>query len=278
MTFRTCILVACMVIVPGLAMFSHRLPNAVRASLRQHVWIPAHDAVQAVGRLLAISPAVEPPAESPFMPAIPREKEPAMVALPAAAGSAIRQSTLVAGTSPPARVVMPTVPLAPANEIVEQATPQGNGLAVPLATARAAERGFTQPAAPRRPSAQPPQTQPAAAPPDPPIQRPVTPPPSDATPPSVAPDPPGADAAAPAAAQAIDGVHQKLVACGAVGIECHPLDNGSAGYATSCRINIDPRGELQRMFHGTGIDRPAAMQSLLEQVEGWKRQQSATPL
>lgn len=273
MAFRTCILVACLVIVPALAMFSHRLPDELRASLRQHVWIPAHDAVQTVGRLFTGSSAVAPPAESPFVAAAAAEEKPVAITPVTEPRPAAPPPAAEVRGSPPARVVMPTVPLAPANAIVEKSAPQGAGLAVPLATARAAERGFTQPPPPQRPAAQAPPAQPAAAPPDPPIQPLVAPPRREVAPPSVAPDPPGASAT-----EAIDAAHQKLLACGAVGIECHPLANGSAGYATSCRINVDPRGELQRMFHGTGSDRPAAMQSLLEQVEGWKRQQSATPL
>lgn len=37
MTFRTCLLVCCMVAVPAAALFSHRLPTGFRAAVRQRV-------------------------------------------------------------------------------------------------------------------------------------------------------------------------------------------------------------------------------------------------
>jgi hypothetical protein len=47
-----------------------------------------------------------------------------------------------------------------------------------------------------------------------------------------------------------------------------------AGYASSCRIGIDPQGQLHRMFHGRGADAPAAIQSLIEQVRAWQTRQA----
>jgi hypothetical protein len=43
MKVRTCVIFACMTIVPALAMFSHMLPAEVRESLRTGVWEPAAD-------------------------------------------------------------------------------------------------------------------------------------------------------------------------------------------------------------------------------------------
>lgn len=43
MKVRTCVIFACMTIVPALAMFSHMVPAAVRESLRTGVWEPAED-------------------------------------------------------------------------------------------------------------------------------------------------------------------------------------------------------------------------------------------
>jgi hypothetical protein len=259
-----------LVVVPGLAMFSHRLPADLRATLRQRVWIPAHDAVNALGRLFS-SAAAEPPAESPFVaaaamesprPTAPPPQQPTPEPAPAAAS-----------VPPPARVVMPRVSLAPANAIVPMVPAQGNGLAVPLATSRAVEQGFVSEQVPSRLAASQAPSPPAASAPEPPHQSWAAPAPQEAVAPHVAPDPPAAGADPSAALQ-------KLADLGAFGVECHPLGNGSAGSVASCRMNVDPAGELQRMFHGRGPDRGAAMQSLVEQVEAWTRQQAApaTPL
>lgn len=257
-----------MVIVPGLAMFSHRLPAEWRTTLRQQVWIPAHDAIQGVAKMLSLTSAQEPAAESPFVAAATTEKPPASApattAAPAASGTPV--------ASPPARVVMPTVPLAPANAIVDTPRPQGNGLAVPLATSRAADRSFTQSPAVRRQAVAHARQAPANAAPEPPPGQLAMPPTQEPAPVAAPPEPPLA--ALPAGVD----TQQQLEALGAQGIECHPLDNGSAGYVASCRMNVDPKGELKRMFHGSGPDRSAALRALLEQVEFWTRNQAATPL
>lgn len=275
MTFRTCILLACMLVVPGLAMFSHRLPVELRATLRQQVWVPVQGAVHATAKALSLTSDPPPAAASPVVAAA----TPVLTTTPAAVTpaaapappSAPRPPT-PASLSPPARVVMPTVSLAPANAIVDQPAPQGNGLAVPTATSRAAERSFTQPSAPQRAAALAEQASQAAAPPEPAVGGLMSLPQREPPLRHMAPEPPLAgDDAGPS----IAAVHQRLAALGAFGVECQPLGNGAAGYASSCRMNVDPNGELHRMFHGTGPDAAAAMQSLVEQVEGWKRQQAA---
>ena len=40
MKVRTCLLFACMIIVPGLAMFSHRVPAEIRSATRCAIWDP----------------------------------------------------------------------------------------------------------------------------------------------------------------------------------------------------------------------------------------------
>jgi hypothetical protein len=40
MKVRTCLIVACMTVVPALALFSHRVPGEVRARLRSCLWQP----------------------------------------------------------------------------------------------------------------------------------------------------------------------------------------------------------------------------------------------
>lgn len=266
MKFRAFILLTCMFVVPALAMFSHRMPTAVRDNLRQNVWNPIHDAVATVAR--ALSPSTEPAAStaSPFLAADPSPVDARATPAPAPAAPAPRPPA-TAGPTTPARVVMPTVPLAPVNTIAEQAPPEGNGLAVPVATARAAERSFTQP--PRRP--QPATPTHAALAPEPSTEQFTPAPRAGAAPPQPSSDPPlaavspGSDAVA---------IRQRLTDLGAFGIECQPLAGGGAGYASACRMPIDPSGELQRMFHGSGPDAASAMHSLMHQVETWKRQQA----
>lgn len=43
MKVRACVLVVCMTVVPGLAMFSHHVPAGVRQAARCHLWQPVAD-------------------------------------------------------------------------------------------------------------------------------------------------------------------------------------------------------------------------------------------
>lgn len=47
MNVRTCVMAACMIVVPGLALCSHHLPAEVRAAARCDVWQPLASRVQA---------------------------------------------------------------------------------------------------------------------------------------------------------------------------------------------------------------------------------------
>ncbi|MFM8413502.1 MAG: hypothetical protein ACKOCX_02135 [Planctomycetota bacterium] len=61
MTVRTCVMAACMIVVPGLALCSHHLPAEVRAAARCDVWQPLASRVQA---WFASDAASAPPAEA----------------------------------------------------------------------------------------------------------------------------------------------------------------------------------------------------------------------
>lgn len=50
MKVRTCVIFACMTIVPALAMFSHRLPAGVRDAMRTRLWEPVEDWVASLAR------------------------------------------------------------------------------------------------------------------------------------------------------------------------------------------------------------------------------------
>lgn len=47
MTVRTCVMAACMIVVPGLALCSHHLPAEIRAAARRDVWQPLASHVRA---------------------------------------------------------------------------------------------------------------------------------------------------------------------------------------------------------------------------------------
>ena len=61
MNVRTCVMAACMIVVPGLALCSHHLPAEVRAAARCDVWQPLASRVQA---WFAPDAAPESPAEA----------------------------------------------------------------------------------------------------------------------------------------------------------------------------------------------------------------------
>lgn len=66
MKVRTCVLIACMTIVPALALFSHQLPAGVREAFRSHVWEPAEAWVASIAKrepATIVSEATEAPAD-----------------------------------------------------------------------------------------------------------------------------------------------------------------------------------------------------------------------
>lgn len=74
-----------------------------------------------------------------------------------------------------------------------------------------------------------------------------------------------------AAADTFDrrGLEGRLVQLGATSISCQPLPGGS-GTVASCRLAVDPAGELQRVFQSAGPDATAALGRLVAEVEAWK--------
>ena len=51
MKFRSFVLVTCMLVVPLLAMFSHKIPAELRGAIRTRVWKPAMQAIASVFEL-----------------------------------------------------------------------------------------------------------------------------------------------------------------------------------------------------------------------------------
>jgi hypothetical protein len=67
MKLRSALLVACMIVVPLLAMFSHKIPSATRVAVRRQMWEPVIDTARAACGL----PAVDQRAPAPFLPTGP---------------------------------------------------------------------------------------------------------------------------------------------------------------------------------------------------------------
>jgi hypothetical protein len=82
--------------------------------------------------------------------------------------------------------------------------------------------------------------------------------------------------AAPAAAGLERTSLERLVAHGAVAIECRPLPGG-VGQVASCRVPVDADGQLQRVFQARGSDAGAALAALDAQVAAWRRIAAADP-
>jgi len=66
--------------------------------------------------------------------------------------------------------------------------------------------------------------------------------------------------------RAIEG---RLAQLGATAIDCQPVPGGSDILA-SCRVAVDPAGQLQRVFQATGADASAALGRLVAEVEAWR--------
>jgi hypothetical protein len=99
MKVRTCVIFACMTIVPALAMFSHHLPAGVRESLRTRLWEPVEDWVASLtnrepakARTTASAPTVEAPSATPTAPApeaLPTATPPAALAVSSPSAEAL---------------------------------------------------------------------------------------------------------------------------------------------------------------------------------------------
>jgi hypothetical protein len=85
MKVRVCVLVVCMTVVPGLAMFSHHVPVGLRQAVRQHLWQPVADWLQPAETSGGVEAVVEAGAEAEADPgATPPEAAAAPASPPAA--------------------------------------------------------------------------------------------------------------------------------------------------------------------------------------------------
>jgi hypothetical protein len=94
MKLRSALLVACMIVVPSLAMFSHKIPSSTRVALRRQMWEPMIDTARAACGL----PAVEQRAPAPFLPTGPMAGPPATAPRAEQAPSAVTPPGTLPGT------------------------------------------------------------------------------------------------------------------------------------------------------------------------------------
>ncbi|MEI8071412.1 MAG: hypothetical protein WCI09_07485 [Planctomycetota bacterium] len=271
MKFRSFVLVTCMLVVPLLAMFSHKIPAELRGAIRTRVWKPAMQAIASVFELepqtpltISVPPAavavVDPVAVSAFTPQAQAVSVPP-VALGIPANKTVAMAPFAAPASqPPATIVMPIVTLAPIDTIAPAVIPQGKGLTVPGSIA-------IQSTVPS-----------VALAPQPLVPADAF---SEIKSTRIAPDPPVASvtrsSAAPQVISAHRTVEEQLVQLGAVSFECLPPKGAEQVHRCSCRVAADPTGQLQRVFQSADAIPSEAMNKLLTQVTAWKRQIAAMP-
>jgi hypothetical protein len=70
-------------------------------------------------------------------------------------------------------------------------------------------------------------------------------------------------------------VHSRLVAAGAMAIECQPLPGVPGRHLASCRVALDPEGQLQRVFQAEAADPATAARDLLDQLAEWNDRRAA---
>lgn len=267
MRFRSLLLFACMIVVPLLAMFSHRIPPELRTAVRNRFWVPAR---QAIAGVLDIEPPTHPVA--PRLDAVSATPGPAVtiaVAPASASATAPAEPGPIdgGGAAAPSLVVMPTVKLAPVDAIAVAGGAAGGGLSVPASTAATLERD------PPPPEMEGPSTSPAIA--------------------QIAPEPPAMPRLSaerldhepmPAPARSMESeirvrraVEERLAALGAISFDCQPLQGTDGIHRCSCRVAADPTGQLQRVFQSSGPDAVSAMSTLLDQVTAWKQRIGSRP-
>jgi hypothetical protein len=267
MRFRSLLLFACMIVVPLLAMFSHKVPRELRSAARERLWEPAR---QAIAGVLDI--------ETPAQPAAVRVGSETAAAGPAvtiavahspATDSPVPSPAPAPSSASPSMVVMPPVTLAPIDAIAAPATAGGGGLSVPASMAAAAV-----PERPERDTDGDSAARPGSRiPPEPPDLPPLSTAGFDRQPsPTFAP------------ARAVDSeirvrrtVEERLTALGAISFDCQPLQGTDGIHRCSCRVAADPTGQLQRVFQSSGPDPVSAMSTLLDQVTAWKQRIASRP-
>jgi len=265
MKLRSSLLIACMVIVPLLAMFSHKIPRQARAAAREHVWNPVQ---QAILSALDMEPTALPTIESmASLTAAPKLMPPStganplttppqpLAALPGDEAPLAAPPPAAAESPAPLERIEPVVlePVAvPTQALTPPPTPRGRQVAAALASATRGE--WQQPllAASESTGSSPPATLTSF----------------DATTPLP-------DVRSTAGRQALE---DRLRHLGAVAFAWTPLTTGTRVHGCSCSLAVDTTGQLHRVFHGAGSDPTAAADNLLAQIDAWQRTRSPQPM
>ena len=74
MKIRSSLLFACMLVVPLIAMFSHKIPPDLRLSARRHIWDPARKSILHAFGGAAETPVVPSPTTVAVSPAEPMQR------------------------------------------------------------------------------------------------------------------------------------------------------------------------------------------------------------
>ena len=261
MKFRSLLLFACMVFVPLMAMFSHKIPSEFREALRQQLWTPARQALMAA---LDLEPAVVDTLVSTHAVVDTHASTHAVVDTHASTDAVVDSPLQIA---PAATIVMPAVTLAPIDAIAPPTPAVTAGLAMPATIAASVPTGVTQH----------PQHHPEA-----PLKSMAFAKPSPHAPPAhMAPEPGDPASRLPVSHENLASAHRtienRLNRLGAIGFECSPHADGDKLHRCSCRVSADPSGQLQRVFQSAHVDPITAMQDLLGQVRSWKHRIASQP-
>ncbi len=235
MKLRSALLIACMLVVPLLAMFSHKIPSELRLAARKRMW-------DALATALGHDQPEHPLGVS-FGPAAP-------IALPdPGPASAAMANSAVPAAVDAAAFVAPS-PLPP---------PLPQTLHSPVGQIEAP---------PSRAAIEPPAAEAAIGGSVPPLSAPEL---LSEGLSSESVVPLATSSISPAPAEAIE---QRLRALGALSIEWTPSQAGDGLHRCSCRLPADPSGQLHRVFQASAADPIAALDSLLGQVTAWSMRAS----
>lgn len=72
-------------------------------------------------------------------------------------------------------------------------------------------------------------------------------------------------------------VRTRLAALGATAIECRPLPGSEGAHLASCRVAVDARGELERVFQAQALQPADALRELRDDVAAWRDRIAARP-
>ena len=210
MKFRTFLLFVCMIVVPLLAMFSHKVPPEIRTACSDLLLRPAIDLIEAAAGSTELKPT-PPPVDF----------------------AAPHAGPLLAASHPTASTE--TIRL-PTNHAGDAQRPQ---VTTSEATLRA---GGSPDSASQLPPAE------------------------------------SIDSVLPASSRLDSkGLRHQLAAAGVHRLILEPSTDGSGQFHGSCRVAVDPNGELQRLFHTHASSETEALQQLLEQVNRWQQRLAKAP-